>query len=348
MALHPPQQKTPVLSTAAAAAANALATGQVTGTNAPASGSTDYTLLTVTATVNQTGTASGNTTAVKVNLVETAALGPTYLCDYQIGGVSKWSIRGTAPITSAIGATWDGYKASALTQLFKGNTRIQTASGINKIAFYAPTLIGDTATLTIDQAATVYISGPPVAGTNVTITNAAALVVASGKTGLGTNAPAHILDIVAGNVDGIKITSSVNCPIVKLHTASGNSGARNWALTSQFTTDGVFQLMRSTARAAEVSVIAWASDKDSNFILGGITVAGASAAKCLVLSNAAVAPSASADLAHVYAADIAAGRTTLALWAEEAVAADASLTSTHSFTKFINGAKYKEMLVAVA
>jgi hypothetical protein len=85
-----------------------------------------------------------------------------------------------------------------------------------------------------------------------------------------------------------------------------------------------------------------------NVVLGTGGVAGATAAKCLVLTNAATAPAASADLCHLYAADIAAGRATLATYCEEAVAADVALASTHSLIEFINGAKYKRMLVAVA
>lgn len=318
----------------------ALAAGQITGTNAPSSGSADYTLLTVQVTVNQTGTASGATTAVKVNMVETAVLGPTYLCDYQIGGVSKWSIRGTAPITSAIGATWDGYKASALTQPFKGNTRIQTAAGINKIAFYAPTLTSDTATLTIDQAATVYISGPPVAGTNVAITNAAALVVAAGKVGFGTNAPALSLDMAVANVDGIRLTSA-NAPIFKFHSNSGNAGARNWAFTSQYSADGVFQIMRSTARTGEATTVTLSLDANSNLMTGGLVACGASAAKCVVLSNGATAPSGSADMAHLYAADCAgAGTAALAIWQEDPAIAAVGAASTHKLPVVHNGTTY--------
>jgi hypothetical protein len=247
MALHPPQQKTPVLSTAAAAAANALATGQVTGTNAPASGSTDYTLLTVTATVNQTGTASGNTTAVKVNLVETAALGPTYLCDYQIGGVSKWSIRGTAPIQSATGALWDGYKASAVTQLFKGATRMTGV--IAKMAIYAPTLSSDTATLTIDRPVTLYVDAVPGIGANVafgfaaairvgatahTVINPAAIYGFSSAGGLSLfayNTGATAYNVIYMNATGLTFLDGLNLAVgvtngTKIGTVGGASGQK--------------------------------------------------------------------------------------------------------------------------
>ena len=52
---------------------------------------------------------------------------------------------------------------------------------------------------TITNAATLDISGPPVAGTNATITNPAALIVESGNVGIGTQAPDRPLTIVGVN-----------------------------------------------------------------------------------------------------------------------------------------------------
>jgi hypothetical protein len=83
-------------------------------------------------------------------------------------------------------------------------------------------------------------------------------------------------------------------------------------------------------------------------VLIGATSVGASAANCLVLTNAATAPSASANLVHLYSADIAADRATLAIWQEEAVAADIALVSASSLTVYINGTRYKLMLAASA
>ena len=63
---------------------------------------------------------------------------------------------------------------------------------------------------TITNAATLDISGAPVAGTNATITNNAALVVESGNTGLGTTSPAQRLEVGGNNqtirVDGLTST----------------------------------------------------------------------------------------------------------------------------------------------
>lgn len=82
-------------------------------------------------------------------------------------------------------------------------------------------------------------------------------------------------------------------------------------------------------------------------VLVGSNTAGANAVKVLALSNSATPPTNSVDLAQIYAADIAAGRATLALFTEEAVAADIGLVTTDSLTVFINGAKYKLGLTLV-
>lgn len=79
-----------------------------------------------------------------------------------------------------------------------------------------------------------------------------------------------------------------------------------------------------------------------NVLIGALTAAGADALGTLVLSNAATAPSASADMCHLYAADLnGAGTAGLAIWQEEAVAADAAAVSTHSVRIAVNGTVYK-------
>jgi hypothetical protein len=85
-----------------------------------------------------------------------------------------------------------------------------------------------------------------------------------------------------------------------------------------------------------------------NILLGGLTAAGAAAQKCLALSNSAVAPSASVDIAHIYAADTAgAGTCGLAIWAEVAAAAAASTASTHKIPIMYNGTKYNLLVTTV-
>jgi hypothetical protein len=57
-----------------------------------------------------------------------------------------------------------------------------------------PTLAASSAT-TYTNATTMFIAGPPAAGSNVTITNPAALVVGSGNVGIGTTNPGALLDV---------------------------------------------------------------------------------------------------------------------------------------------------------
>lgn len=335
--------QTDLVTPAARVAAEALAAGSILGpvtltaTSNASSGSTAVMAKTISLTVNQTGTASGVSTALKVNVTETAALGQVRLLDLQVGGTSRWTILGTAPIQSAADATWDAFNAAAFTQNFKGNTRIN--SQISKMAIYAPTLASDTATLTIDKAATVYISGPPAAGSNVAITSAAALVVASGRAGFGIDSPTMAIDVVCANVDGIRLLSA-NAPIFKFHSNSGNAGARNWAFTSQYSADGVFQIMRSAARAGEATTVALSLDANSNLMTGGLVACGASAAKCVVLPNGATAPSGSADMAHLYSADHggAAASAALALFQEVATVTAGDNTADRYIPATVNGA----------
>jgi hypothetical protein len=208
--------------------------------------------------------------------------------------------------------------------------------------------------ITVGTAATVTIQGPPVAAGSTTITNPLALFVANGITALGDGrvlanwAPADAaLDIFAPN---------------KFVYIDSN-GASEWGLKMRGNNAGWADIFRFTAAGAtgqiycgsmnggyfltlwSASIEAARFDLNCNYILGA-TTAGATAAKCLALTNSATAPTTSADLAHLYAKDIAAGRATLAYYTEEAVAVDVGLASTHSHIIWINGTKYKLMLVA--
>ena len=77
---------------------------------------------------------------------------------------------------------------------------------------------------------------------------------------------------------------------------------------------------------------------DGNVLIG-TTAAGASAAKTLVLSNAAVAPTASADACHLYCHDHngVAGRAAFAIRAEAAMVASGDRYSTHEILATYNG-----------
>ena len=70
-----------------------------------------------------------------------------------------------------------------------------------------PTLAASSAT-TYTNAATMFIAGAPAAGSNVAITNPAALVVGSGNVGIGTAAPLTTLDVRGVVTAGDAVSSS--------------------------------------------------------------------------------------------------------------------------------------------
>lgn len=342
------------------AAGNAFS---LAATFAPTSGAAAWNACSLAYTVNQTGGANGTVTGLLLNATETAAVGQHYLVDYQIGGVSKWSIRGGAPIASAASAVWDGYKASALTQTVTGNTAITTAAGFNKIAFYAPTITGNTATCTITNAATVYISGAPIAGANVAITNPTALVVGSGNVGIGTSSPSTLMELYSGTAAVSPQLTLKNGDqngygpslLFSLYGYSGSPAAQYTPAEVYANYGGalggslIFYLKEQPQNSRK-EVLTLKGNGSAIMPNGGLTIGasapGATAAKTLALSNSATAPSASADLCHLYCADISAGNATLAIYTETDVATDAALTSTHSLTVFVKGSKFKIPLVS--
>ncbi len=79
-----------------------------------------------------------------------------------------------------------------------------------------PTLAASAGAATYTDAATMYIAGPPLAGTNVTITNPATLVVGSGNVGIGTTGPTEQLHSY----------NNVNLPLrVTVQNANSGTGA---------------------------------------------------------------------------------------------------------------------------
>lgn|GEM_PF-6831679 len=89
-------------------------------------------------------------------------------------------------LASATSLVLDDVVISAQTTTITGTTQITTAKGFNKFSIYKPTYT-DSSAVTINQGATVYIEGAPVASGSVTLTNAYALWVDSGMTRLDGN-----------------------------------------------------------------------------------------------------------------------------------------------------------------
>ena len=93
------------------------------------------------------------------------------------------AILASKTIASAAGAVWDGIKFAASTATITGATGITTATGFNFATIQAPTISGDTAGLIIDTAATLAITGSPIAGNaNTTIMAPWSLIVLAGET----------------------------------------------------------------------------------------------------------------------------------------------------------------------
>ena len=107
---------------------------------------------------------------------------------------------GTKTIASAAGAVWNGFHSTAITLSITGNTAITTASGFNNNTFNAPTIVGDTATCAISQAATVYIDGAPIAGLNVTIAKPYSLWIDSGLPRIDSTSANGSVAVVLGAI----------------------------------------------------------------------------------------------------------------------------------------------------
>jgi hypothetical protein len=175
------------------------------------------------------------------------------------------------------------------------------------------------------------ILNAPVAGSNVSFsTTSLGLLVKSGESRF-----AATLSPTAN--DGAALGSS-SLSFSDLFLASG--GVINWANSDVGITHSTNRLAFTGATGATLGY-----SFDNNVVIGAST-AGASATNTLCLGNIAADPTTSADRTHLYSKDISAGNATLAIYTERAVAADAALVSTNSFSVFINGTQYKIPLVA--
>jgi hypothetical protein len=134
---------------------------------------------------------------------------------------SKLHVVASQTIASASGAVWDGVNFATSTATITGVTNITTATGFNFTTFAAPALSG---TVTVSSAATVQIAGPPTISGGGSITSPASLVVASGRTGLGTNTPGSTLEVATA-------TNSIVTVSVNTVSCKGFLGATNAAST---------------------------------------------------------------------------------------------------------------------
>lgn len=183
-------------------------------------------------------------------------------------------------IPSAAGFVWNGIDIVACTVGFTGNTGIATATGVNLVSVAAPTYNGNLAGLVIANAATVYISGPPIAGVNTTITNTAALIVGSGNVGIGRHNPgagwATAFQIVA---EVYSVTGYAAVLSKSTHTTTGaffvqgnNSGAEfyigTYGSANVGVSFGVAQANRSVLFSYQTAGLSVGTSNATTFILG--------------------------------------------------------------------------------
>ncbi|MDB5254687.1 MAG: hypothetical protein JWL92_63 [Candidatus Nomurabacteria bacterium] len=95
---------------------------------------------------------------------------------------------------AAWGLNGINFQTAAATYTDSSTPAVTTVASNMVNSFGIPTLASTNNTVTYTSAASVYIAGAPVAGTNVTLTNKAALVVASGNVGIGTLTPRTLLN----------------------------------------------------------------------------------------------------------------------------------------------------------
>ena len=147
------------------------------------------------------------------------------------------TVYGASTLASATGATLDYVSLPAATTTLTGTTGITNAKGLNAVSLYQPTYT-DSSSVTVTNAATLYIDNAPAQSGSVTITNPWALWVGAGNVkfpGTGNS----LGTITSGTWNGTVITGTY-----------GGTGVNNGANT--ITVGGNF----STAGAASLPVIA--------------------------------------------------------------------------------------------
>ncbi|MDB5254762.1 MAG: hypothetical protein JWL92_138, partial [Candidatus Nomurabacteria bacterium] len=116
-----------------------------------------------------------------------------------IGTVTPSGILSIAGNRTAVAWGTNGINLQTAAATYTDSSTAISGTATNNMVntFGVPTLAATNTLVTYTNAATVYIAGAPVAGTNVTLTNKAALVVASGNVGIGTTSPTAQLTLQA-------------------------------------------------------------------------------------------------------------------------------------------------------
>jgi hypothetical protein len=127
-----------------------------------------------------------------------------------VAPTNRLKVAASKSVIAAAGAVWDGVNFAASTLTLTGTTTPVTAISFTTIA--APTINCPNGAITIARAATVTIAGPPVAGTNATITASYALWAGGDITADGN-----------GVSTGIRTQYSASGPYVSLRSTSNYS-----------------------------------------------------------------------------------------------------------------------------
>lgn len=253
------------------------------------------------------------------------------------------AILGTKTLAvPAAGSAWNAldFQASTLTLAAGG----VAPSSLSLVYIAAPTITAPAPGYVIHTAATVTIAGPPVAAGGATITHALALHVLSGASSFEGHLYAG-RTFGNGRITAVQSPGGLGAtlgvytgPPIKAGLSRDNTDATTFAYYNGTTGDTVLDAVFAGAKLQFdiAGVLGAALDNARNFVIGA-TAAGATAAKCLALSNSATAPTGSADLCHLYCADNGAGHATLAIFSEEVVAAVGVKTVTEVYPMFING-----------
>lgn len=161
----------------------------------------------------------------------------------------------------------NGINFRTATATFTDSSTAGSATVTNNMVnvFDIPTLAATNTAVTYTNAATLYIAGAPTAGTNVTLTNKAALVVAAGNVGIGTSAPVsafsnsatNILDFGASkNVDttGLvwKTATAANKYVAGFENTTNSAGAGGVVIRTANTTSSTY-LLQLVANGTETA-----------------------------------------------------------------------------------------------
>jgi hypothetical protein len=135
----------------------------------------------------------------------------------------QFTLWPTNNVASADGATLDYISLPAATTTITGTTGIATSKGFNAVSLYRPTYT-DSSSVTVTNAATLYIDNAPLQAGSVTITNPYALYVAAGSSYFGGN--------ITTNVTGSTQCLHVNSSGVISGTGSDCGGGGGGTVTS--------------------------------------------------------------------------------------------------------------------